>query len=154
MMPSVSDPALDRPVEILLVEDNDDDFVLTREGFERAKLSANLQHVTNGKECLAYLRKESDYADAPTPDLILLDLNMPVMDGREVLTELVDDNTLKHIPVVILTTSIYKQDVLDMYQLRCNGYIVKPVDFDEFLNVIEGIANFWFTLARRPKNTP
>ncbi len=139
-----------RPAEILLVEDNQDDVILTREGFERSKLVVNLQHVGNGEECLAYLRKEGEYADAPTPDLILLDLNMPVMDGRQVLAEMVKDDELNHFPVVILTTSSDEQDVLKMYKLRCSSYATKPVDFDQFLHVIQGIANYWFTVVVLP----
>ena len=141
-----------RPAEILLVEDNQDDVVLTREGFNRAKLRVNLHHVENGEECMAFLRKEGEYADAPMPDLILLDLNMPVMDGREVLAELVEDDNLKHLPVVILTTSAEEQEVLKMYKLRCSAYSTKPVDFEKFQHVIQGIADFWFTVVVRPAN--
>ena len=139
-----------RPAEILLVEDNRDDVVLTRQGFERAKLKVNLHHVENGEECMAFLRKEGEYADAATPDLILLDLNMPVMDGREVLAELVKDDNLKQFPVVILTTSSDERDVLSMYKLRCSSYATKPVDFDQFLHVVQGIADYWFTVVVLP----
>jgi two-component system response regulator len=138
--------------EILLVEDNDNDVELTRQGFKLAKLAANLHHARDGEECLAFLRKQGAYAHAPTPDLILLDLNMPRMDGRAVLAELVADETLRHLPVVILTTSAEEQEVLRMYQLRCSSYIVKPVDFDEFLRVIRLIGEYWFTVARLPGN--
>ncbi len=141
---------LGRPAEILLVEDNKDDVVLTQEGFERAKLVVNLHHVNHGEECMAYLRKEGEFSDAPTPDLILLDLNMPVMDGREVLSELVKDDSLNHLPVVILTTSADEKDVLNMYRLRCSAYATKPIDFDQFLEVVQGIADFWFTLVILP----
>jgi two-component system, chemotaxis family, response regulator Rcp1 len=136
--------------EILLVEDNDDDVELTRQGFKLAKLAANLHHAPDGEECLAFLRKQGVYAHAPTPDLILLDLNMPRMDGRTVLAELVADETLRHLPVVILTTSAEEREVLRMYQLRCSSYIVKPVDFDEFLRVIRLIGEYWFTVATLP----
>jgi two-component system, chemotaxis family, response regulator Rcp1 len=136
--------------EILLVEDNDDDVELTRQGFKLAKLAANLHHAPDGEECLAFLRKQGVYAHAPTPDLILLDLNMPRMDGRKVLAELVADETLRHLPVVILTTSAEEREVLRMYQLRCSSYIVKPVDFDEFLRVIRLIGEYWFTVATLP----
>ena len=139
-----------RPAEILLVEDNKDDVVLTREGFERVKLTVNLHHVVNGEQCMEVLRKEGDYSDAPTPDLILLDLNMPVMDGREVLAELVKDDNLNHFPVVILTTSADEQDVLKMYKLRCSSYATKPVDFDQVLHVVQGIADYWFTVVVLP----
>lgn len=139
-----------RPAEILLVEDNKDDVILTQEGFERAKLRVNLHHVEDGEQCMAFLRKEGEYGDAPTPDLILLDLNLPVMDGREVLAELVKDNSLNHLPVIILTTSDDEYDVMKMYKLRCNAYITKPIDFDKFLSVIQGIADFWFTVVVHP----
>ena len=141
-----------RSAEILLVEDNSDDVLLTREGFERSKLTVNLHHVENGEECMAFLRKQGDYANSPRPDLILLDLNMPVMDGREVLAELVKDDELKHIPVVILTTSADERDVLSMYKLKCSAYAPKPVDFNQFLEVIRGIVNFYFTVIVLPPN--
>jgi CheY-like chemotaxis protein len=141
-----------RPADILLVEDNQDDVELTREGFKRSKLTVNLHHVEHGKECMAFLRKEGQYADAPTPDVILLDLNMPVMDGREVLAKLSEDDNLKQIPVVILTTSSDEQDVLNMYKLKCSSYATKPVDFNEFLRVVQGIADFYFTVVVLPPN--
>ena len=143
-------PAGSRPAEILLVEDNKNDVLLTREGFARGKLEVNLRHVENGQECMAFLRKEGQYADVPTPDLVLLDLNMPVMDGREVLAELVEDDRLNHLPVVILTTSADAQDVLEMYKLRCSSYATKPVDLDQFLGIIQGISEYWFTVVLRP----
>ena len=146
----VTDTDGGRPAEILLVEDNKDDVLLTREGFERAKLTVNLHHVENGEECMAFLRKEGEYSDVPTPDLILLDLNMPLMDGREVLAEMVKDDNLKHLPVVILTTSNDEHDVLNMYQKRCSAYATKPVEFTDFLNVIKGIADFWLTVVVLP----
>jgi len=136
--------------EILLVEDNDNDVELTRQGFKLAKLAANLHHAPNGEECLMFLRKQGEYAQAPTPDLILLDLNMPRMDGRAVLAELVADEALRHLPVVILTTSAEEQEVLRMYELRCSSYIIKPVDFNEFLRVIRLIGEYWFTVATLP----
>ncbi|MFZ5862931.1 MAG: response regulator [Nitrospirota bacterium] len=139
-----------KPAEILLVEDNADDVLLTRQGFKRAKFLVNLHHVENGEECMAFLRKQGQYANAPTPDIILLDLNMPVMDGREVLTAMVADTNLSHLPVVVLTTSSNDQDILKMYKLRCSSYIVKPVDFDQFQHVIQGISDYWFTLVVLP----
>jgi two-component system response regulator len=141
-----------RTAEILLVEDNEADVVLTRESFRRGKLKVNLHHVDNGEECMAFLRKEGQYASAPTPDLILLDLNMPVMDGREVLAEMVKDESLRHLPVVILTTSADEHDVLNMYRLRCSSYATKPVDFDQFQRVIQGIEDYWFTVVALPPN--
>ena len=140
-----------RPAEILLVEDNEHDVALTQEGFKQAKLVVNLHHVENGAECMSFLRKQGRYADVPTPDLILLDLNMPVMDGREVLTELMADNQLNYLPIVILTTSAEQQDILKMYQLRCSSYITKPVDFDQFLRVIRSIGEYWFTVVVLPQ---
>ena len=141
-----------RPAEILLVEDNEDDVLITRKGFEYAKLAVNLHHVENGKQCMSFLRKDGEYADAPTPDLILLDLNMPVMDGREVLAEIVKDDQLRNLCVVILTTSSAERDLLDMYNLRCSSYITKPVDFTQFQRVIEQIADYWFSIVVLPPN--
>ena len=140
-----------RPAEVLLVEDNEDDVVLMREGFKRSKLVVKLNHVTNGVECIDFLQKQGKYKDAPTPDIILLDLNMPLMDGREVLEKISQDEMLCHLPVVILTTSSEEQDVLSMYKLRCSSYIVKPVDFDKFQKVISEIGNYWFTVVVLPK---
>jgi chemotaxis family two-component system response regulator Rcp1 len=140
-----------RPAEVLLAEDNDDDVELTRQGFRRAKLLVNLHLVKDGVECLAFLRKQGEYANAPTPDLILLDLNMPKVGGREVLAEMLKDERLKSLPVVILTTSEQDEEVLKMYNLRCNSYIVKPVDFDQFLKVVRAIADYWFTVVVLPK---
>lgn len=148
-----------RPVEILLVEDNENDVMLTRQGFKKAKLVVNLHHVSNGEECMAFLRKQDEYAGVPDPDLILLDLNMPKMDGREVMAAIVADQHLCHLPVVILTTSAEEQEILKMYKLRCSSYIVKPVDFEQFLRVIRTIGEYWFTVVvlskgKRPQNNP
>ncbi|MEM7292375.1 MAG: response regulator [Pseudomonadota bacterium] len=142
--------ASSRPAEILLVEDNENDVLLTREGFKQAKCAVNMHHVSNGIDCLAFLRKEDNYVSAPTPDLIFLDLNMPVMDGREVLSEMVEDPHLNHLPVVVLTTSDHERDVLEMYKLRCSSYVTKPVDFKKFQQVIQEISNFWFTVVVLP----
>ncbi|MDP0492542.1 MAG: response regulator [Verrucomicrobiota bacterium JB023] len=136
--------------EILLVDDNEDDVFITRKGFENARFRVNLNHVENGKDCLAYLRKEGEFSKAKTPDLILLDLNMPVMDGREVLAEISQDENLKHLPVVILTTSANEEDVLKMYSLRCSAYVTKPVSFAKFREVIEVLGNYWFTVVKLP----
>ena len=141
---------LGRPAEILLVEDNDNDVELTRQGFKLAKLAVHLHHVWSGEACLAFLRRQGAHTQAPRPDLILLDLNMPRMDGRAVLAELVADEALRYLPVVILTTSAEEQEVLRMYQLRCSSYIVKPVDFDEFLRVIRVVSEYWFTVVALP----
>jgi CheY-like chemotaxis protein len=139
-----------RAAEILLVEDNDNDVALTRESFKRCKILVNLHHVNDGEDCMAFLRKQGEYATAPTPDLILLDLNMPRMDGREVLAEIVADETLSSIPVVVLTTSSDEMEVLKMYKLRCSSYIVKPLDFDQFLQAVRLIAEYWFTVVVLP----
>jgi len=146
-----SDLALSRPAEILLAEDNDNDVELTRQGFRRTKLLLNLHRVRDGEECLAFLRKQGEYAHAPTPDLILLDLNMPKISGSQVLAEMVKDESLSSLPVVVLTTSEEAEEVLQMYKLRCSSYIVKPVDFDQFLKIIRAIANYWFTVVVLPK---
>lgn len=139
-----------RPAEVLLVEDNEQDMVLTREGFKRAKFLVNLHHVENGEECMAFLRKEGRFADVPTPDLILLDINLPVMDGREVLAEIVKDPGLRHLPVVVLTTSSADEDILEMYKLRCSSYITKPVDFEQFQKLVMELGNYWFSLVIIP----
>lgn len=143
-----------RIAEILLVEDNEHDVILTQRGFERAKLKVNLHHVENGELCMQFLRNEGEHSDAPTPDLIILDLNMPVMNGHEVLEQLTADEELKHLPVVVLTTSEDDRDVLAMYRLRCSGYVTKPVQFDNFLEVIRGIADFWLTVVVLPPSDP
>ena len=146
----VSELARTRPAEILLAEDNDNDVELTRQGFKKCKLLLNLHHVKDGVECMAFLRKEGKYSTAPTPDLLLLDINMPRMDGREVLAEMVADEILKTIPVVVLTTSALDEEILKMYKLRCSTYIIKPIDFDQFLNVTRSIAEYWFTIVVLP----
>lgn len=140
-----------RFAEILLVEDNEDDVLLTREGLKRAKVAVHLQHVENGADCMSYLRKQGVYANAVTPDVILLDLNMPIMSGYEVLEQISNDPQLKHIPVVILTTSADEKDILKMYKLRCSSYIVKPVDFVQFQRVINEFTNYWFSIVVLPK---
>ena len=145
-----SDLAYSRPVEILLAEDNDNDVELTRQGFKRTKLLLNLHRVKNGEECLAFLRKQGEYVNAPRPDLVLLDLNMPRVDGRQVLAEMVADEHLRSFPVVILTTSEESAEILKLYKLRCSSYIVKPVDFDQFLRVVRSITEYWFTVVVLP----
>jgi two-component system response regulator len=142
--------ARSRPAEILLVEDNENDVLLTREAFRRAHLMVNLYHVRDGEECMAFLRKQGPYAAAPAPDLILLDLNMPRKGGKEVLAEIGADEALRHLPVIVLTTSAADQDVHDMYRLRCSGYIVKPVDFEQFSTVVKQFADYWFTVVVLP----
>lgn len=143
-----------RTAEILLAEDNEDDVFLMREAFKRSPLPVNLHTVENGVECLAFLRKEGRHAGMPTPDLLLLDLNMPVMDGRQLLATMVADPRLKTLPVVVLTTSENKRDVRQMYELRCSTYIVKPLDFEDFEKLIELICQYWFATATLPRNEP
>jgi CheY-like chemotaxis protein len=149
-MPTHTDLAVSRPVEVLLVEDNDNDVELTRQGFKRTKLLLNLHHVRNGEECMAFLRKQDEYARVPTPDLVLLDLNMPKMTGREVLALMLVDERLASIPVVILSTSEEGEEIMKLYKMRCNSYIVKPVDFDQFLRVVRTIGEYWFTVVVLP----
>lgn len=140
-----------RVAEILLVEDNEDDVFLTREAFDAARLKVNLHHVNNGAKCLQFLRKQGQYAGEPTPDLILLDMHMPVMNGHEVLSEIVNDESLRHLPVVVLTTSYEADDVRKMYGLRCNSYITKPVDFESFTKAISELAGYWLTVVVVPE---
>jgi CheY-like chemotaxis protein len=142
--------AKSRVAEILLVEDNEDDVFLTREAFDAAKLRVNLHHVDNGEKCLQFLRREGVYADTPAPDLILLDMHMPVMDGYEVLAEIVRDEHLRHFPVVVLTTSYEAADIRKMYGLRCSSYITKPVDFENFVGMISQLAGYWLTVVVVP----
>jgi len=139
-----------RRAEILLVEDNNNDVVLTRESFNRSGVAVNLHHVKDGEECMAFLRRKDKYAAMPLPDVILLDLNMPRMDGTEVLTEIAGDETLRHLPVVILTTSSEQKEILKMYKLRCSSYIIKPVDLEEFIRVIRTFAEYWLTVVALP----
>jgi two-component system response regulator len=139
------------PVKILLVEDNPDDIDLTLEVLKDAKMRTSLHTVEDGVEALAFLRKEGKYADEPRPDLILLDLNLPKKDGREVLAEIKSDDVLRQIPVVVLTTSEAEEDILKAYNLHANCYITKPVDFDQFIKVVNAIEEFWFTVVKLPK---
>jgi two-component system, chemotaxis family, response regulator Rcp1 len=143
--------AQSRLAEILLVDDNEDDVYLTREAFDSAKLRVHLNHVDNGVKCLQYLRKEGPYAQAPSPDLILLDMHMPMMDGHGVLSEIVKDESLRHLPVVVLTTSYEAADIQKMYALRCSSYITKPVDFENFAKAIGQLAGYWLTVVVVPE---
>ena len=140
------------PVEILLVEDNPGDVRLTIEGLKEGKVKNNLHVVGDGVEALAFLRKEGKYGDVVCPDLILLDWNLPKKNGREVLTEIKEDEVLRHIPVVVLTTSKAEQDILKAYSLHANCYITKPVDLDQFIAVVESIEDFWFTIVKLPRD--
>ena len=139
-----------RPVNILLIEDNPGDVRLTQEAFKEGRLSINLEVVMDGVEAIKFLRKEVPYENMVTPDLILLDLNLPKRDGREVLQEIKTDNVLKRIPVVVLTTSNAEQDILKSYNLHVNCYINKPVDFDKFFDIIQKIEDFWLSTAILP----
>jgi CheY-like chemotaxis protein len=139
-----------RPIEILLVEDNPGDVRLTEEALRDAKVSNHMSVARDGVEALAFLRREGEHAAAPTPDLILLDLNMPRKDGREVLAEIKEDVKLRRIPVVILTTSKDEADVLKTYDLHANCYVTKPVDLDAFIEVVQSIEDFWLTLVKLP----
>jgi CheY-like chemotaxis protein len=143
---------MEKPVEILLVEDNPGDVRLTQEVFKEGRLSNNLYAVGDGVEAMAFLRRQAKYADAVRPDIILLDLNLPKKDGREVLAEIKKDDDLKRIPVVVLTTSRAEQDILKAYDLHANCYISKPVDLDEFIKVVRTIEDFWLQIVRLPQD--
>jgi CheY-like chemotaxis protein len=139
-----------RPVEILLVEDSPSDTDLTIEALREAKVRNHLSIAEDGVAALEFLRRQGKHAGAPRPDLIMLDLNLPRKDGREVLAEIKSDNDLKTIPVVVLTTSRAEQDVLQAYKHHANCYITKPVDFEQFLNVVHSIESFWLMLVTLP----
>jgi len=138
------------PIEVLLVEDDPGDVLMTQEAFEEHKVRNRLAVVSDGAEALSYLRREGRYADAPRPDLILLDLNLPKRDGREVLEEIKKDEDLGRIPVVVLTTSAADEDILRSYQLHANAYVTKPVDFDRFISVIRQIDEFFVSVVKLP----
>ena len=139
-----------RPIELLLVEDNPGDVRLTQEALREGKVRNHLHVAADGVEALAYLRREGEHAKAPQPDLILLDLNLPKKSGREVLAEIKADPVLRRIPVVILTVSKAEEDVLKSYNLHANCYITKPVDLDQFLEVVKSIEDFWLTVVVLP----
>lgn len=139
-----------RPVEILLVEDNQPDVELTQEALTENKVRNNLHVVTDGEDAMEFLHRRGRYADSPRPDLILLDLNLPRKDGREVLAEVKADASLKTIPVVILTTSQAEEDILKSYQLQANCYITKPVQLSEFIKVVQSIDHFWLSIVELP----
>jgi CheY-like chemotaxis protein len=139
-----------RPVEILLVEDNPGDVRLTREALKEGKVRNNLYVAADGVKALEFLRREGEHADAVRPDLILLDLNLPRKDGREVLGEIKADPSLRHIPVVILTSSEAEQDIARAYDLHANCYVSKPVDLDQFIHVVKSIEDFWFSIVKLP----
>ena len=140
----------ERAVNVLLVEDSDDEALLTRKGLERSGLPVRVLRVSGGEECLRCLRRQGEFAGGDAPDLVLLDLNMPGMTGREVMAEIVSDETIRHMPVVVLTTSDAESDVRTMYRLRCSSYVTKPVDYDEFCELIEEVCRYWISTVVRP----
>jgi CheY-like chemotaxis protein len=140
------------PIEILLVEDNPGDVRLTTEALKEGRVLNNLSIVSDGVEAMAYLRKEGKYSNSVRPDLILLDLNLPKKDGREVLKDIKEDDKLKAIPVVVLTVSKAEEDILKSYNLHANCYITKPVDLEQFIKVAKSIQDFWLTIVKLPKS--
>ena len=148
----MKDPQLNKSIDILLVEDNPGDADLAREALESSKLYNRLYVVDDGEKAMSFLRRQDLYTDVPRPDLILLDLNLPRKDGREVLAEIKEDEYLKSIPVVILTTSRAEEDVLKSYNLHANCYISKPIDLNQFLHVVRSIENFWLSIVILPPN--
>ncbi len=141
-----------KPIEILLVEDNPGDVELTREALAEAKVCNRLHVADDGERAMDFLRRKGEYAESPCPDLILLDLNLPKKDGRQVLSEIKADPNLTHIPVVILTTSQEEEDVFRAYKLHANCYISKPVNFQQFLRVVQAIESFWLGAVKLPPN--
>jgi chemotaxis family two-component system response regulator Rcp1 len=146
----MADKKAGAPVEILLVEDNPADVRLTQEALKEGKVYNNLHWAKDGVEALEFLRRQGRYGKAPRPDIILLDLNLPKKDGREVLQDIKNDDKLKRIPVVILTTSKAEEDVLKSYNLHANCYVTKPVDLEQFIKVVRSIDNFWLTVVTLP----
>jgi CheY-like chemotaxis protein len=145
-------PTSARPeaIEILLVEDDAGDARRTMEALKDGRIRNRITHVEDGLEAMAYLRREGEYADAPRPDLILLDLHMPRMNGQEVLTEVKDDPELRRIPVVMMTASEQEKDIVAAYNLHVNSYVVKPVDVEQFISAVRSIEHFWFTIVKLP----
>ena len=145
------DPHLGRPVQVLLVEDSPSDAAMTIEAMHEGRIVNQVHVATDGEMAMAFLRRQGPYADAPRPDLILLDLNLPRMDGREVLREVKDDPILKTIPVIVLTTSAAEGDILKSYELHANAYVTKPVAFEAFFSAVRGIEDFWLALVHLPQ---
>ena len=139
------------PIDVLLVEDNPGDARLAQEALAENKLKLNLHVVRDGEQALAFVNREGEYEDAPTPDLVLLDLNLPRKSGREVLASIKNDPALKRLPVVVLTSSQAEQDILESYNLHANCYIQKPLDFEQFMTVVKNVGNFWFSIVKLPK---
>jgi chemotaxis family two-component system response regulator Rcp1 len=141
-----------RPIEILLVEDNPGDARLTREAFSQGTVPANMHHARDGEQAIAFLRRQGGYQDAPTPDLVILDLNLPRRSGREVLEDIKTDPGLRQIPVIVLTSSQAQEDVLHSYRLHANCFITKPGDLETLIHVAHSIEEFWFKLVRLPSS--
>jgi len=139
-----------RPFDVLLVEDSASDAELTRKAFQRQRIEMRLHHVWDGIECLNFLERVEPFTQAPRPDLILLDLNMPRMDGREVLRKVKGDQALCPIPIVVLTTGAERSDIVDAYRAHANAYVIKPVDLERFFSLIGNIRNFWMETAELP----
>lgn len=139
-----------QPIDVLLVEDDPGDVLMTQEAFRDYKIANNLHVVTNGEDAIAYLRREGGFSDVPVPDLVLLDLNLPRRDGREVLREIKNDHELRRIPIVVLTTSDSEEDVLASYDLHANAYVRKPVDFEQFVKAVRAIDDFFISVVRLP----
>ncbi|MCF8066152.1 MAG: response regulator [Desulfarculaceae bacterium] len=146
----MQDLPMEKPANILLVEDNPGDARLAQEALKENKVANSLHWVDDGVKALEFLHREGPYADAPRPDVILLDLNLPRKDGREVLAEIKDDPDLKRIPVVVLTVSQAEEDILKTYDLHANCYITKPLDLERFLEVVQQVENFWLTIVKLP----
>lgn len=144
--------SLGRPADFLLVEDNPGDVRLTQEALKSHKVQNNLHVVNDGEEAMSFLRKEGKHANAPRPDIILLDLNLPRKDGREVLADIKSDPSLKTIPVVVITSSEAEQDVIRSYNLNANCYVTKPVNLDQFIKVVQSINDFWLTIVKLPSS--
>ncbi len=139
-----------KPIKVLIAEDNEADVRLVREVLKEGKILVNLVSVEDGEDAMAYLRKENNYKDVESPDIILLDLNMPKKSGHEVLAEMKTDEKLKIIPVIVMTISKAEEDILKSYNLHANAYIVKPVEYDQFIEAVRSLENFWFMICRLP----
>jgi CheY-like chemotaxis protein len=139
-----------KPINVLIVEDNRADIRLIEEIFKKGKLYLNLQSVENGQEAMFFLKKEGKYKDVESPDLILLDLNMPIMNGHEFLDIVKQDESFKRIPIIVMTISKSDEDVLKSYNLHANAYIIKPVELNQFISTVQSIENFWLTIAKLP----
>lgn len=144
---------LGRSAEVLLVEDDLDDVELTRASFHNAAMKVSLHHVEDGTECLKFLNREGDYENVPRPDIILLDINLPIMGGRETLANIKQQDAFKDIPVIVLTTSSNGQDVIDMYREHCAAYLVKPLEYAKFQETIKQLSHFWFELVVLPQES-